>query len=214
MMRSDVAVVIVLLFGAFLAGVAWAPAFGDANKVKGSFELLSFVATAVAAVVAVITLLAWKQQFSHAQKFESLKRFNKAVEGLYASRAFIRNFMTLQLVKRRDPKASDIPELELADKKSDDDWYAATNEFAAAHEDLMLYVDKKNLSGILQDSRSFSSYCFGVKLKIVELSYGEQKTWDTDVISFQLSSDIYIREMLKDARNNVMDLRKNFVARG
>lgn len=209
MIRSDLAVVIVLLFGSFLTGVAWAPAFGDASRVKGSFELLSFVATTVAAVVAVITLLAWKQQFSHVQKFESLKRFNKAVEGLYTSRAFIRSFMTLQIVKRRDPKAADIPKLELADKKSNDDWYAATNEFAAAHEDLMLYVDKKNLSGILQDSKSFASYCFGVKLKIVELSYGEQESWDTDVISFQLSSDIYIREMLADAKSNVMDLRKN-----
>lgn len=66
-----------------MAGVVWRPVFGDYAKLKDALECVSYLATAVAAIVAIYTLNAWKDQFRHAERFKSLKDLKDAATNLH-----------------------------------------------------------------------------------------------------------------------------------
>ena len=72
-----------------MAGVVWRPVFGDYSSLKDALECTSFIATAMAAVVAIYTLNAWKEQFRHAERFKSLKDLKDAATNLHAFRGYL-----------------------------------------------------------------------------------------------------------------------------
>lgn len=79
---------IVILVGVFFGGVVWAPALVD-WQIKGALEASSYIATIIACAIAVITLLAWRSQFRHAERYATLKGLKMAVTDLHAYRGFI-----------------------------------------------------------------------------------------------------------------------------
>jgi len=89
MKRSDVLLLAVGGIGLFMAGVVWRPVFGDYSKLKDALECTSFLATAVAAIVAIYTLNAWKSQFRHAERFKSLKDLKDAATDLHTLRGYL-----------------------------------------------------------------------------------------------------------------------------
>ena len=86
---SDAVLLAVTGSGLFMAGVVWRPVFGDYAKLKDALECTSFLATAVAAVVAIYTLNAWKAKFTHAERFKSLKDLKDAATDLHTLRGYL-----------------------------------------------------------------------------------------------------------------------------
>ena len=89
MSRGDYVLLFIFATGFFVAGVVWRPAFGDYKNLKDALECTSFLATTVAAAVAIYTLRAWKAQFRHAERFKSLKDLKDAATNLYAFRGYL-----------------------------------------------------------------------------------------------------------------------------
>lgn len=89
MKRSDWVLLTAGAVGLFMAGVVWRPVFGDYAKLKDALECVSYLATAVAAVVAIYTLNAWKDQFRHAERFKSLKDLKDAATNLHTFRGYL-----------------------------------------------------------------------------------------------------------------------------
>ncbi|WP_219268843.1 hypothetical protein [Pseudomonas sp. Xaverov 259] len=89
MRRSDVVLLAAAGAGLFMVGVVWRPVFGDFAKFKDALECTSFIATSIAAIVAIYTLNAWKEQFRHAERFKSLKDLKDAATSLHAFRGYL-----------------------------------------------------------------------------------------------------------------------------
>lgn len=86
MKRSDWVLLSAVGGGLFMAGAVWRPAFGDYSKFKDAMECMSFLATTVAAIVAIYTLRAWKDQFRHAERFATLRAVKDAIADLHVYR--------------------------------------------------------------------------------------------------------------------------------
>lgn len=72
-----------------MAGVVWRPAFGDYVYIKDALECTSFLATIIAALVAIYTLRAWKDQFRHAERFAALRSLKDAITDLHLYRGYL-----------------------------------------------------------------------------------------------------------------------------
>lgn len=95
MNRSDVSFLALFVIGFFVAGAVWRPAFGDSAHLKVALECTSYLATTLAALVAIYALSAWKSQFRHAERFKSLRDLKDTATDLTAFRGY------LLAVKRR-----------------------------------------------------------------------------------------------------------------
>ncbi|CRM70541.1 hypothetical protein [Pseudomonas sp. 58 R 12] len=82
MKRSDVVLLAVFSVGFFSVGVVWRPAFGTYGNIKDGLECVSYIATTVAAIVAIFALSAWKAQFKYSEKFKSINILNDSAVGL------------------------------------------------------------------------------------------------------------------------------------
>lgn len=89
MTRNDVVLFAVGGVGLFMAGVVWRPAFGDFEKLKDILECTSFLATTVAAVVAIYALSAWKAQFRHSERFSTLRLLKDTITDLHLYRGYL-----------------------------------------------------------------------------------------------------------------------------
>jgi len=106
MKRSDVVLLSFGGIGLFMAGVVWRPAFGDYSKLKDALECMSFLATTVAAIVAIYTLSAWKNQFRHAERFSSLRAVKDAITDLHLYRGHL--LAVIDICKSLRVNANDI----------------------------------------------------------------------------------------------------------
>ena len=149
MNRSDAVTLAVIGTGLFMAGVVWQPAFGDYSKMKDALEGSSFLATAVAAVVAIFTLNAWKAQFRHSERFKSLKDLKDAATDLHTLRGF------LFCVERRCTHlmhTNGVPseELELAEETAKQKWLSAMQTYNRAWSTAVVFFtpqEEKAFSG-------------------------------------------------------------------
>ncbi|MBV7523409.1 hypothetical protein KW834_03180 [Pseudomonas sp. PDM29] len=89
MKRSDILLMVAGGTGLFMAGVVWRPAFGNYANLKDALECTSFLATIVAALVAIYTLRAWKDQFRHAERFAALRALKDAITDLHLYRGYL-----------------------------------------------------------------------------------------------------------------------------
>ncbi|WP_159815559.1 hypothetical protein [Pseudomonas sp. 18058] len=110
MTRSDVVLLTVSGIGIFCVGVVWRPVFGDLAHLKFALESTSYVATAVAAIVAIYTLNAWKRQFRHAERFATLRVLKDAVTDLHLYRGHLLSVIAIYKYLRTHDGAPD-PEL-------------------------------------------------------------------------------------------------------
>ncbi|WP_223507776.1 hypothetical protein [Pseudomonas sp. BF-B-25] len=149
MKRSDAVILAVSAAGLFMAGVVWRPVFGDYTKIKEALEGTSFLATTIAAVVAIYTLSAWKAQFRHAERFKSLKDLKDAATDLHVLRGF------LLCVERRCAHlmhTNGVPseELELAEETAKQKWLNALQAYNRAWSTAVVFFtpeEEKAFSG-------------------------------------------------------------------
>lgn len=89
MKRDDILLLVAGGIGLFMAGVVWRPMFGDYVNIKDALECTSFIATIAAALVAIYTLRAWKDQFRHAERFAALRTLKDAITDLHLYRGYL-----------------------------------------------------------------------------------------------------------------------------
>ncbi len=92
MRLSDWVILMVSGAGLFVSGLVWRPVFGDHMNLKDALESTSYIATAVAALVAIYTLNAWKYQFKHAERFKSINDLKEASFELSAYIVYLQEF--------------------------------------------------------------------------------------------------------------------------
>ena len=95
MKRGDILLLVAGGIGLFMAGVVWRPVFGDYANIKDALECTSFLATIVAALVAIYTLRAWKDQFRHAERFAALRALKDAITDLHLYRGYLLSVIRL-----------------------------------------------------------------------------------------------------------------------
>lgn len=95
MKQGDILLLVAGGIGLFMAGVVWRPVFGDYANIKDALECTSFLATIVAALVAIYTLRAWKDQFRHAERFAALRALKDAITDLHLYRGYLLSVIRL-----------------------------------------------------------------------------------------------------------------------
>jgi hypothetical protein len=149
MKLNDVVTLAAIAAGLFMAGVVWQPVFGDYKKIKDALEGTSFLATAIAAVVAIFALNAWKSQFRHAERFKSLKDLKDAATDLHTLRGY------LFCVERRCAHlmhTNGVPseELEIAEENAKQKWLSALQVYNRAWGTAVVFFtpqEEKHFSG-------------------------------------------------------------------
>lgn len=92
MTRSDWILCVVCIIGFFVAGLVWRPAFDDNQNIKYAMECTSYIATTLAAIVAIFALNAWKYQFKYTERFKHLSELKDAAAGLNAYIEYLYDF--------------------------------------------------------------------------------------------------------------------------
>jgi hypothetical protein len=93
--RSDLILCIVCALGFFAAGLVWRPAFDGGGDMKSAIESTSYIATTMAAVVAIFALRAWKSQFEHTERFKCLSDLKNAATDLDAYNIYLYDFYSV-----------------------------------------------------------------------------------------------------------------------
>lgn len=92
MKRADLAMLVACFAGFFVIGLVWRPAFESWGGIKNALECTSYVATTLAAVVAIFALNAWKYQFKHTERFKCLSELKEAATDLNAYMEYLHDF--------------------------------------------------------------------------------------------------------------------------
>ncbi|MGG2019025.1 hypothetical protein AB1J88_03185 [Pseudomonas sp. S8] len=117
MKRSDLVLFSVIGIGLFMAGVAWRPAFGDFLKLKDWLECVSFLATTIAAMIAIFTLRDWRNQFRHAERFSALKSVKDAITDLHLYRGYLLAIAEILKYQQANDGADDPDLISKVEKK-------------------------------------------------------------------------------------------------
>lgn len=97
---------LLVVFGVFV-GISIQAEQLIANGVKTAFEILSYFATAVAAVVAVVALSDWRTQFKHAERFNSIKDLRRVADDLRLFTKYVKALERKYLFAMTNAGASD-----------------------------------------------------------------------------------------------------------
>ena len=92
MSRSDSVMLVVIGVGLFSTGLVWRPMAGVGDSIKYALECISYIATAIAAIVAIVALSAWKDQFKHTERFKCLNELKEAATDLDTFIEYLNDF--------------------------------------------------------------------------------------------------------------------------
>ena len=139
MRRGDIALLVVIGTGLFVTGAVWRPVFGDYSKFKDALECTSFIATALAAGVAIYTLNLWKAQFRHAESFKALKELKDAATGLHAFRKYLLAVQArcMFLMQNGRTESEEVHELEEAARQK---WLIALEAYNKAWSTAVVFL--------------------------------------------------------------------------
>ncbi|MFV3292568.1 hypothetical protein ACNFBR_28025 [Pseudomonas sp. NY11955] len=85
---------VVIGLGLFATGLVWRPMVGDGDSIKYALECTSYIATAVAAIVAITALSAWRDQFRYTERFKCLTELKEAAADLSAFSEYLHDYYT------------------------------------------------------------------------------------------------------------------------
>ncbi|MFV3402829.1 hypothetical protein ACNFIC_02590 [Pseudomonas sp. NY15463] len=86
------AMLVACIAGFFFVGVVWRPAFGSLGHLKYALECTSYIATTLAAAVAILALNAWRYQFKHTERFKCLSELKEAAADLNAYMEYLHDY--------------------------------------------------------------------------------------------------------------------------
>lgn len=84
-----------LLAVGVLTGLGIQSTSGVAKSIRDGFEILSFIGTAVTAVVALIALTSWQIQFRHSEKWKAVKAFQESLDGGMSAHSHLMYLFTM-----------------------------------------------------------------------------------------------------------------------
>ncbi|MEX5683000.1 hypothetical protein [Pseudomonas silesiensis] len=127
----------------FLCGAVFSKAYSGKellfSEIKDIAELLSYLGTITAAGFAVVAISAWKKQFNHEQRFESLRNLKLMTHKLLIGRNILRSFRARELAKHRSEEEALIQEKNALHREQIASWSKAYAEFLYALEEASLF---------------------------------------------------------------------------
>lgn len=159
-------------FALFMAGVTWAAAYTSASfaLLKDSLEVCSFMATILAAGVAVVTLTSWRDQWKHTESYETLKRLNIALGELACVDQYLRTYANYVLARRDSVAEADG--LEEVYRVNLENWKIALREFRYCAEDANSLFISKEFPELLAKPESLGKRVGLVAKEIIFQTYG------------------------------------------
>jgi hypothetical protein len=115
------------------------------STIKETAELTSYLATIMAAGFAVAAISAWKKQFNHQQRFESLRTLKLTTRKLFIGRDLLRSFRTRELSKHASESEKLTDEKRASHRKQIKNWVDAYSEFIDALEEATLFFNSPEL---------------------------------------------------------------------
>jgi hypothetical protein len=199
----------VIWIGCFLLilfGVVFSAAIcGDLNfreSLKYVLEVGSFIATITAAVVAIVTLTAWRQQFMFSNIHEALARLASASIGLQAARKYVRNVGYQQINDLAGDARVEMSDLDDEAKEASIAWYKALSEYNAAFEEVSVLVDDPDIESLTAANQDVSSFPLQAILKVINLASSHESSARRDALTELNQVDLDLKKLV----NNVKDL--------
>lgn len=198
-------------FGLFLAGVIWSRVLYDFDLgfIKDTIEVGSYIATIIAAGVAVITLTAWRQQWKYAASQESLKRLMTSLDDLSCARLYLKAFAYFESYKFTQP-GTDAAEFY---KEMEDKLYLelmkASKDFTSSLQDVQLLFSGE-LPGFLSSADNLSNRIIKITDSIKKACREDGASTEAVVALASLSSTTLHNDMY-EAKKQVELLRKSLL---
>ena len=147
MRRSEIFLSVVVLLGAFAAGLAWAPAVGSDHPIKEVLEVFSYLATILAAVSAILALSSWRESTRHSERFNALKVLKQRAAELKIYRAFLFAFQTQQIYLISNAWQRD-PGIDKDVDQTRDEWVSAFDRYLISWETASIFLDPLEVRSI------------------------------------------------------------------
>lgn len=194
MKSSDVVLLGVGSIGLFMAGVVWRPVFGNYSVLKDALECTSYIATAIAAVVAIYTLNAWKAQFRYAERFRSIKDLKDAATGMHTFRGYL---LAVQATGEALIASNGHPNAELDEKEKQarQKWLVSLEAYNRAWGTAVVFFKPDEERRFPGPAIEFSSRSITDPLKIINAYADARSTGETG--GFWVAA----REVTEDARS-------------
>jgi len=199
-----------ICLGFFCVGVAYMGIYQKISleKFKAVFELLSFIATIGAAVVATFTLTAWRLQWEHGERYNALKKLSLALGDLTVAYRYIRSYA--DYISATVSEVDKVPQLEALYKANQIAYVTAAKEFRSALEDVRLLLGDVCREGILESEDCFSEKVSTVIQSIILLSYSSNPE-DEDARTYALQRALGLREEIDQAKTSILRLRQDSI---
>lgn len=156
----------ILMLGFLGVGLAWAPALSSAHPVKDMLEVISYIATTVAAGSAILALRSWRESTRHSERFSSLKVLKQRAAELKVYRAFLFAFQTQQIYLISNAGVSD-PGIDKDVDQSRDDWVAAFDQYINAWETASIFLEHPQVAALEIHHNVLRSITHMIPLRII-----------------------------------------------
>ncbi|MNJ48130.1 hypothetical protein D3C77_433170 [compost metagenome] len=145
-------------FALFISGVVWSALFYDlkVSFLKDAIEVGSFIATIVAAGVAVVTLTAWRKQWEYSAAQDALKRLHSALDNLSCAPSYLKAFACWKLCLGKNNPGDLIKMYETLEDQLHNELKQASKDYFSALQDVHLHFDKHELVEFLTDRQLLS----------------------------------------------------------
>jgi hypothetical protein len=201
---------IAICLGYFCVGVCYMAIYQKISmeELKSGFELLSFIATIGAAVVATFTLTAWRSQWEHGESYSALKKLSLALADLTVVYRYIRSYA--DYISATISDVEKVSQFEALYKANQVAYSAATKEYRSALEDVRLLLGDVCAEGILESEDCLSEKVRTVIQSIILLSYSSNPE-DPDARAYALERALDLREEIDKAKTSILRVRQESV---
>ncbi len=139
------------------------------TRIRSALELLSFLATSVTAVVAVVALTGWRMQFKHTEKFKALRELKDAATTLHKFRGYL---LALQnrcqgLLQGASPQV--IADLQQAEDEARQNWLEALELYNRAWSTALVFLTSDESDSFVGSSNVFNKRSIDDPVRITML---------------------------------------------
>ena len=203
---------LLLIFLGVGFGFALGSDLNSRDSFKYALEVGSFIATIAAAVVATVTLTAWRQQFKFGKSHEALSRLAGASIGLNTVRKYVRNVGYQHVNDLAGDYRVETPDLEVEAKEATVAWYRAFSEYNAAFEEVSMLVVDPDIGSLMVANEDISSYPLNAILKIINTASSNESTARQTAIAELSHADIDLKELISIIKDLVRKIRSRHLA--
>lgn|GEM_PF-3492340 len=159
---------LLVLFGLFV-GLGMQTSPEAQTTIRSAFELLSFIATSVTAVVAVVALTGWRMQFKHTEKFNALRDLKDSATSLHKFRGYLLALQNKCLGLLQGASPENIAYLQEAEDEARLKWLEALEHYNRAWSTALVFLTAEESENFVGSSNVFNRRSIDDPVKITML---------------------------------------------